>query len=112
MPSLRRFPNNAQAIGTPSVRTTLLGDVYLSLLTAPEDGDVVNVRVIIEPLAVWMWIGGALIATGTVLAAFPGRRRNPIDPVSAPVPARRRDDDDDERTPPEPEPEPALTGID
>ncbi len=57
-PSLRQFPNNAQAIGTPSVRTTLVDDVYLSLLTAPADGDVVNVRVIIEPLAVWMWIGG------------------------------------------------------
>jgi cytochrome c-type biogenesis protein CcmF len=112
-PSLRRFPNNAQAIGTPSVRTTPVDDVYLSLLTSPDAGDAVNVRIIIEPLAVWMWIGGALIATGAVLAAFPGRRRQPIDPVSAPVPARRRDDDDDEgHPPPEPEPEPALTGVD
>ena len=33
-PSLRQFPNNAQAIGTPSVRTSLVDDVYLSLLTA------------------------------------------------------------------------------
>jgi cytochrome c-type biogenesis protein CcmF len=84
-PQLRRFPNNAQAIGTPSVRTGLVDDVYLSLLTAPGDGDTVNLRVIIEPLAVWMWIGGGVIALGTVLAAWPGRRRNPIDPVSAPI---------------------------
>ncbi|HMC67784.1 MAG TPA: cytochrome c-type biogenesis CcmF C-terminal domain-containing protein, partial [Mycobacteriales bacterium] len=84
-PQLRRFPNNAQAIGTPSVRTGLVDDVYLSLLTAPGDGDTVNLRVIIEPLAVWMWIGGGVIAFGTVLAAWPGRRRNPIDPVSAPI---------------------------
>ena len=96
-PSLRQFPNNAQAIGTPSVRTSLVDDVYLSLLTAPADGDVVNVRVIIEPLAVWMWIGGAIMAFGAVLAAWPGRRRNPLDPVSAPVPTRR----DDERAPTE-----------
>jgi cytochrome c-type biogenesis protein CcmF len=33
----------------------------------------------------WLWIGGLVMAGGTVLAAFPGRRRNPIDPVSAPV---------------------------
>jgi cytochrome c-type biogenesis protein CcmF len=86
-PELRRFPSSSTAIGTPSVRTGLVDDVYLSLLTAPDDSSAVNVRVIIEPLAVWMWIGGGVIAFGTVLAAWPGRRRNPIDPVSAPVPA-------------------------
>jgi hypothetical protein len=33
-----------------------------------------------------------VIALGTILAAFPGRlRRRPIDPVSAPVPARERE---------------------
>jgi cytochrome c-type biogenesis protein CcmF len=72
------------------------------LLTAPGDGDVVNVRIIIEPLAVWMWIGGAIMAFGVVLAAWPGRRRNPIDPVSAPI----------ETGEPEPEPEPELAGVD
>jgi cytochrome c-type biogenesis protein CcmF len=84
--------------------------VYLSLLTPPDANNVVNVRVIIEPLAAWMWMGGAIMAFGAVLAAWPGRRRNPIDPVSAPVPGRR----DDDRSPPsdEPEPEPALTAVD
>ncbi|MEY2431463.1 MAG: cytochrome c-type biosis protein CcmF [Acidimicrobiaceae bacterium] len=91
-PELRRFPNNAQAIGTPSVRTGAYDDVYLSLLTAPGDGDSVNLRVIIEPLAVWMWIGGGVIAMGTVLAAWPGRRRDPTDPVSAPVVNKRPDE--------------------
>ena len=43
-PSLRQFPNDAQTIGTPSVRTTPVDDVYLSLLTAPSNGDAVNVR--------------------------------------------------------------------
>ena len=42
----------------------------------------------VKPLILWMWIGGLLMAVGTVLAAFPGRRRrNPLDPVSAPIPA-------------------------
>ena len=88
-PELRRFPNSAQAIGTPSVRTGPFDDVYLSLLTSPDGSDAVNLRVIIEPLAVWMWIGGGVIAFGTLLAAWPGRRRNPIDPVSSPVPTDR-----------------------
>ena len=104
-PSLRRFPNNAQAIGTPSVRTSIVDDVYLSLLTSPEQDDAVTLRIIIEPLAVWMWIGGAVIAVGTVLAAWPGRRRNPTDPVSAPVAVRRGAARDTEEETPE------LTGV-
>jgi hypothetical protein len=46
--------------------------------------------VTIQPLVVWLWIGGGVMALGTLLAVFPGRRRNPIDPVSAPVGGRRR----------------------
>ena len=36
----------------------------------------------------WIWIGGGVILAGTVLAAWPGRRRRPTDPVSALVDAR------------------------
>ena len=40
----------------------------------------------IKPLILWLWIGGGLMAVGTLLAAFPGRRRRrPTDPVSAPI---------------------------
>jgi cytochrome c-type biogenesis protein CcmF len=38
----------------------------------------------------WLWIGGVIMAAGTGLAAWPGRRRNPILPVSAPVDVARR----------------------
>jgi cytochrome c-type biogenesis protein CcmF len=86
-PALNRFDFGGQAIGTPSVRTTLREDVYLALLAVPEgpDGEVV-LRVIVQPLVVWLWIGGAVMLTGTVLAAFPGQRRVPTAPVSEPVP--------------------------
>jgi cytochrome c-type biogenesis protein CcmF len=96
-PSLNTFRFGSQAIGTPSVRSSLVDDVYLSLVTAPGPGDAVTLRVIIEPLAVWMWVGGGVIAIGTFLAAFPGRRRNPLDPVSAPV--------ESAAAPPRPDPE-------
>ena len=111
-PSLRQFPNNAQAIGTPSVRSSLVDDVYLSLLTGPADNDAVNVRVIIEPLAVWMWIGGAVMAFGAALAAWPRHRRNPLDPTSAPVPTRRDDEEAPSPSTVPDEPEPALTAAD
>jgi cytochrome c-type biogenesis protein CcmF len=85
-PALNRFDFGNQMIGTPSVRTTPTHDVALTLLSLP-DGDAtgVTLRVTVQPLIVWLWIGGVVMAAGTVLAAFPGRRRNPLDPVSAPL---------------------------
>ncbi len=77
-------------IGTPSVRTGLVNDVYLTLEPGAEPGATsATIRVFVKPLVLWLWIGGAVMALGTLLAAFPGsRRRRPTDPVSAPVPER------------------------
>ena len=50
------------------------------------DGTEAPVKIFIKPLVVWLWIGGMMMAVGTVLAGFPGRRRRlPTDPVSAPI---------------------------
>ena len=83
-PAINRFRFGNQSIGTPSVKTSLTEDVYLTLLEPPENpGDPVVIRVVLQPLVTWLWIGGGLIAIGTALAAFPGRRRRPTDPTSA-----------------------------
>jgi len=81
-PALQKFPNGSQQIGRPSVRSTPIDDVYLALLDAPNDGPI-RLRVIVAPLVIWLWIGGGVIALGSVMAAFPGRRRRGIEPVSA-----------------------------
>ena len=87
-PALSRYPGFGQLIGTPSVKTGLTEDVYLTVTRLPDEGsDAVTLRVIIQPMVLWLWIGGGVMALGTVLAAWPGRRRRqPTDPVSAPVP--------------------------
>jgi cytochrome c-type biogenesis protein CcmF len=89
-PSLNQFANGSQTIGTPSVRSTFTDDVALSLVDVPDgDSTAITVRVTVQPLVIWLWIGGAIMALGTLLAVFPGRRRRPTDPVSAPLPGRR-----------------------
>ena len=97
-PALSRFPGGSQQIGTPSIESGPTQDVYLALLQIPETGDLdgtVVLRVIVQPLVVWLWIGGAVMALGTALAVFPGRRRrNPLQAASAPVPGLRTDDRD------------------
>jgi len=75
-------------IPTPSVRTGIDKDLYLTLESrnANDPTDEATVTVFVKPLVVWMWIGGGVMALGTLLAGFPGsRRRRPTDPVSAPT---------------------------
>ena len=75
-PSLRQFPGNRQAIGTPSVRTGLFKDVYLTLVTAPpQPGGQAVIGVDVQPLVLWLWVGGGLMLLGTAMAAWPSRRR-------------------------------------
>jgi cytochrome c-type biogenesis protein CcmF len=86
-PATTRYLNMGADIGTPSVRTGWNEDIYLTLGQGVAPGDTeATIRVFIKPMILWLWIGGAVMALGTLLAAFPGsRRRNAIDPVSAPI---------------------------
>jgi cytochrome c-type biogenesis protein CcmF len=85
-PALTKFPNATQTIGTPSVRWGVKEDVYLTFVSPPTSaGGAAIIGVIIEPLVSWLWIGGAIMALGTILAVWPGeRRRRPTDPSSVP----------------------------
>jgi cytochrome c-type biogenesis protein CcmF len=81
-PALTKFPNATQTIGTPSVAWGLREDVYLTFASPPTTaGGPAIIGVIVEPLVSWLWIGGALMAIGTLLSVWPGgRRRRPTDP--------------------------------
>lgn len=83
-PALQQFPQGTQTIGRPTVKNTLTSSIMLSITDPPGD-DSVAVKIIVQPLIVWLWIGGGVMAFGSLLAAFPGRRRRPTQPVSAPV---------------------------
>ena len=85
-PKLKKFANANQVVGTPSVKSSPVADVYLSLLSMPtEPNGPITLRVYVEPLVTWIWAGAGLIFVGSFFAAFPGRRRRPTDPVSAPI---------------------------
>jgi cytochrome c-type biogenesis protein CcmF len=84
-PAVNIFPNSTSAIGTPSVRTGLLRDVYLTLISSPVDGGRVTLGVAVNPMVVWLWIGGGFLAVGTVIALLPVlRRRRPAASVETP----------------------------
>lgn len=107
-PRITLYTAFGQNIGTPSVRTGLVKDVYLTLegRNSETPDTEATIRVFIKPMIVWLWIGGGLMAVGTLLAAFPGpRRRRPTDPVSAGLPSDAEPDQADASTRPDAEPE-------
>ncbi len=55
------------------VHTTLIEDLYL-ILTGWEDDGTANFRLIVNPMVVWIWIGGVVLLFGTVIAFLPDRR--------------------------------------
>ncbi len=76
-PAISTFPNSSQGIGTPSVRTGLLRDVYLTLISSPNEQGRVTIGVAVNPMVLWLWVGGGVLALGTIVALVPvlGARR-------------------------------------
>ena len=79
-PAIATYPFASQTIGIPSVRSTLRDDVALAVLSFPDEAgpDRVILRVTVQPLVAWLWLGGIVMAAGTVLSLIPagsGRRR-------------------------------------
>ena len=84
-PGISQFGTGTRPVGTPAIDSSLTSDVYLTINSIPDRGGIWTFGVVVQPMVMWLWIGGALIIVGSVLSAVPGRRRRPTDPVSAPV---------------------------
>jgi cytochrome c-type biogenesis protein CcmF len=103
-PAVSQFGSDSEGIGTPSVASGLTSDVYLTLDSSPDGATVgggpapsivsgqsgsgsggstigsraagaATIGVVVQPMVAWLWIGGAVMALGTLMAALPERRR-------------------------------------
>ncbi len=74
-PALREYPNSTTPIATPTVRTALGEDLYVTLLAADTVSGAVTLHVFVNPLVVWIWLGGAIVALGAAFAVWPEARR-------------------------------------
>jgi cytochrome c-type biogenesis protein CcmF len=88
--ALRDYPNSPTAIATPAGRTSLAEDLYVTLLAYDTSTQAVTLHLFVNPLVVWIWIGGAIVGIGAAFAIWPERRaRHAIvaEPAAAPVPS-------------------------
>ena len=74
-PRLNHYKTMNQAIGTPTVISGLDEDLYLSLVQVDPEGKLASLSVVVEPLVIWLWIGGGVMLLGCVIAGWPVRRR-------------------------------------
>jgi cytochrome c-type biogenesis protein CcmF len=71
----RNLHSNVQgAVTEVALRANLKEDLYLVLASLEADG-LAAFQVLINPLVVWLWIGGAVLLAGTLVTAWPPRRR-------------------------------------
>jgi cytochrome c-type biogenesis protein CcmF len=85
-PRLNFYRSQDQPVPTPSVRSRPAGDLYINLMAFKPDGSDATLRVIIEPLVPWIWLGGGIVALGAVISMLPmGRRAEARGVVTAPA---------------------------
>jgi cytochrome c-type biogenesis protein CcmF len=73
--ALRDYPSSTTPIATPSVRSSLGEDLYVTLLAYDPDDESATLHVFVNPMVGWIWLGGAIVAAGAIFAVWPERRR-------------------------------------
>jgi cytochrome c-type biogenesis protein CcmF len=81
--ALRDYPNSSTAIATPVVRTALGEDLYVTLLSYNATTGTAAIHVFINPLVMWIWVGGAIVALGALFAIWPDQRRAAVEAALA-----------------------------
>ena len=67
-PALKFFPTQQSPVGRAVHQSSLSEDIYLILSGFSEvDHNQATLKVLVRPLVIWMWIGGFVIALGTLV---------------------------------------------
>jgi cytochrome c-type biogenesis protein CcmF len=74
-PELTFYPDHSMVVATPAIDTSVVRDVYLTLLEVDPDAGTATLRLAINPLVGWLWAAGGILLLGAVLAGWPLRRR-------------------------------------
>jgi len=88
-PALVFYPNSTQSVGSPGIAAGARDDIYTILAAYDARAHAwATIRVLVIPLVSWLWLGGAIVGLGAVIAALPQGKRRAIVPriVEARVP--------------------------
>jgi cytochrome c-type biogenesis protein CcmF len=73
-PERNQHSNVDGAVTEVALRSNLKEDLYIVLAGLDSDG-LAAFQVLINPMVVWLWIGGVVLIVGTLIAGWPVRKR-------------------------------------
>ena len=78
-PALVQYPNSAAAVGSPGIGAGLRDDLY-TILAAYDQRTFswATIRTRVIPGVSWLWLGGAVVGIGAIIAALPAPRRRVV----------------------------------
>jgi cytochrome c-type biogenesis protein CcmF len=81
-------PNEQQPIAQVGIRSTPWEDLYMILGGVDPDGTAATLKILVNPMVMWIWIGGLIITLGALITMIPGRPAKAATEASAPLLAR------------------------
>jgi cytochrome c-type biogenesis protein CcmF len=78
-PALVQYPNTSAAVGSPGIGAGLRDDLY-TILAAYDQRTLswATIRMRVIPGVSWLWLGGAVVGIGALIAALPVPRRRTV----------------------------------
>ncbi len=83
-PERRLYKSSQQPTTEVDIRSRLSEDIYLVFAGMTDDQERAVIHAYLNPLVMWVWIGGLVMVLGTIIALIPSQ------PALARLPARRR----------------------
>ncbi len=78
VPEKNLYIASSQPMTEVAIRTTAKEDLYVILAGWSDNGNNVTLKVFVNPLVVWLWIGGAILILGTLVAMWPDPREERV----------------------------------
>ena len=75
VPQKRLYRTWDQPTTEPAILSTLVEDLYVILIGFTDQG--ARFKILINPLMVWLWIGGVVLTVGTLIALWPTEAKRP-----------------------------------
>ncbi len=72
-PERRFFKASQELTSQVAIRSTLAEDLYVVLAGQDPESNKAIIQVFVNPLVMWVWIGGVVVFLGTLLALVPSR---------------------------------------
>jgi cytochrome c-type biogenesis protein CcmF len=84
-PRMNQYFSMRDPIGTPSVYSTIGGDLYVSIMNLDGSGQRVGLFLLITPMVGWIWYSVLLMGLGGVISLIPTRQVYAVSPATAPA---------------------------